>query len=448
MPALAMPTLLQTTTALTFTAAFLSVTASTNTASPTPHSPTPQYIPSSDPGWPQFRGPRRDGVSDETGLLQNWPESGPRLLWSAKGIGRGYSSPIIVNNSLFVTGDFDTELHILAFDLQGQPLWRATNGLAWFRPYPGARSSVTFNNGRLYHQNARGRLACLDAETGNEIWATNVLEQFGSQNITWGLSECLLVDQHAVFVTVGGPNTLLVALDKLTGNLIWKSKPLLNPDLNSEPDLASYASPILVQFGNHRLILACSLRHLFCADADTGIIYDYQPRPTTHSVIAMMPTLVRDGVFTTAPHGLPGTLYNLLPSTSPDGPVSLQPSWTTPLDTAQGSVVHANDRIFGSFYPARKGWAAIDAANGNLLYQSPNFAKGALLYADQHLYTLCEDGWMLLLRPTHSAFELHGRFRFANTTENDAWAHPVILHGRLYLRYHDSLSCYDIRGNH
>lgn len=402
-------------------------------------------IASPEAGWPQFRGPRRDGLSDERGLLPSWPEGGPRLRWSASGIGRGYSSPIIAGGRLYITGDFEEELRILAFDLQGKPLWHAVNGASWLNQYKGARASVTYSAGRIYHENAQGRVACLDAANGREIWSVDLLPRFRGENITWGLSECLLVDERAVFATAGGRDTLLVALDKQTGKVIWQSAPLMDPEDKKTPETAGYVSPILVRFAGRRLLIGCSARNLYCADADTGKIQWTQPRPTSYSVLAMMPVLVGDAVFMSAPFGPPGRLYRLVAPASPDGAIGVEESWSTGLDTAQGGVVHVAGRLYGSYYPSRRGWAALDAATGKVLFEAPGLIKGAVLHAANRLYALCEDGWMTLLHPTEKEFEVKGRFRIASLRDRDAWAHPVIHDGSLYLRYHDTLHCYDIR---
>jgi outer membrane protein assembly factor BamB len=147
-------------------------------------------IASPETGWPQFRGPRRDGISDDRGLLQSWPEGGPKLLWSARGAGRGFSSPIIADGRVYVTGDFGEEMRILAYDLRGKLLWQTRNGDAWLNQYQGARASVTFSGGQVYHQNAHGRVVCLEAASGREVWRVDVLARFRAENITWGLSEC------------------------------------------------------------------------------------------------------------------------------------------------------------------------------------------------------------------------------------------------------------------
>ena len=404
-----------------------------------------RLVAAAEEGWPQFRGPRRDGMCDERGLLSAWPDGGPKLLWSTTNLGRGYSSPVIASGRLFLTGETGDDLHVFALDLSGHLLWRATNGHSWKAEYPGARASVTYRSGNLYHQNAHGRLACLEAKTGRERWAVDLLDRFGGTNITWGLSECVLVDEQAVYATAGGREALLVALDKATGRVRWKSEPLFDTGGEHGLESSGYASPILVEFAGRRLLIGCSLRHLVCADADTGKIQWVQRLPTAYSVLAMMPVLLGEAVYVSAPHGKGGRLFDLLAPAGPDEVVGVKERWSTRLDSLQGGVVYLDGRIYGSFYPARKGWAAVDASTGAVLYDAPDLTKGAVLAADARLYALCEDGWMLLLQPGEKSFEVKGRFRLVDARARDAWAHPVIHQGRLYLRYHERLQCYDIK---
>jgi len=406
-----------------------------------------RLVASAEAGWPQFRGPRRDGICDERGLLPAWPDAGLKPLWSVTNIARGYSSPVMAGGRLFITGDAGERLHIFAFDLEGRSLWRATNGLGWKDPYPGARSSVTCSGGRIYHQNAHGRLACFDAATGREIWASQLLEQFGGKEITWGQSECVLVHGDSVYATVGGSEALCVALDKSTGQVRWQSQPLIEPEGSGRAEAAGYASPILVELGGRELLIGCSLRHLFCVDAREGKRQWARPMPTTHSVLALMPALVGDAVFVTAPHGQGGALFELVAPAEPDGLVGARELWRTRLDSLQGCVVHLDGKLFGSYYSRGKGWAAVDASDGRVLYERPDFTKGSVLAAENRLYVLCEDGWMLLLQPDQTDLALRGRFQFADAKSRDAWAHPVIHQARLYLRYHQTLSCFDIQAH-
>ncbi|MBU4460663.1 MAG: PQQ-binding-like beta-propeller repeat protein, partial [Verrucomicrobia bacterium] len=172
---------------------------------------TDGLLASPEPGWPQWRGPRRDGVSLETGLLGEWPEGGPKVLWSVTNLGRGWSSPVISGGRIFVTGETNGVLIVHALDLAGRPLWQSTNGAAWMGSWPGARAACAVGGGRVFHLNAHGRASAFDAATGRELWAVNVLERFEGRNITWALSECLLIDGPRAIVTAGGGEAMMAA---------------------------------------------------------------------------------------------------------------------------------------------------------------------------------------------------------------------------------------------
>jgi outer membrane protein assembly factor BamB len=413
-----------------------------------------RLIASPEPDWPQFRGPRRDEICDETGLLQSWPEGGPRLLWKSDGLGRGYSAPIVVQDRIYLAGDFGDELRILALDLQGRKVWESQNGRSWEGPYPGARASCTYSEGRLYHMNAHGRVVGLDAATGRELWACLLFERFGGKNLTWATSENLLVDGPRLIVTPGGSRALMAALDKTCGATVWSTEPLrLGPSSGEaqqrlpEPpggiDSCSYGSPILVALGNRRLIVHTSLRHLFGVDADSGQLLWTRPYPTRYSVIAATPVLVDDAVFITAPDTEEGGKLFRLQFQGAE--VRLDLLWSTPLDTCHGGVIYRDGLLYGSWYRRGKGWAAIDARTGAVRYRTDAIDSGSVLYADGRLYCLSQTGEMALLKPGPDRFEVAGRFRLVSERVSDAWTHPVIVHGRLYLRYHDTLFCYGVR---
>jgi outer membrane protein assembly factor BamB len=410
-------------------------------------------IPSPEPGWPQWRGPNRDGQCRETSLMQQWPEGGPPLLWQADGLERGYSAPIITAGHIYLTGDAGDELRVFALDRDGRRLWQSKNGRSWKGPYPGARSSCSYSEGRLYHLNAHGRLACLSAADGSELWSVDVLERFAGRNITWALSENLLVDGDRVIVTPGGAKALMAALDKKTGATVWTSEPLRLGKLDdpahvrvAEPagelDSAGYGSPLLLECGGRRLIVSCSLRHLFGVDADTGRLVWTRPFPTRYLVVPATPLLVGDGVFVTAPDTEYGGLYRLRFSA---GRWQVERAWATELDTCHGGWICWNGVIYGACYREGKGWAGVEARTGVICCRTKELAKGSVLYADDRLYCLGEDGEMALVKPTAQQFEFVGRFRLTPGRVHDAWTHPVILGGRLYLRYQERLFCYDVR---
>jgi outer membrane protein assembly factor BamB len=396
-------------------------------------------VASPEPGWPQWRGLRRDGISHEKGLLQSWPEDGPEVIWKATGLGRGYSSPVISRGSLYITGDHDGELCVFALDLEGKPRWRAKNGKAWEGEYPGARASAAYADGRLFHLNAHGRLACFDAETGRELWAVDVLKRFEAKNITWAMSECVLVDGPRVIVTAGGRKGAMAALRAATGETVWTTEPVLE---GGGADGPSYASPILLDRGGRRLIVGSTTRHLIGVDAEAGRLLWARPLPTPYNVLAVTPVLCEGGVFTAAALGPDGKLFRWSGAAADSG---VEEAWTADLDTSHGGVLFLDGVLLGSGYQKFRGWSAVDAATGRILHRTRELAMGSAIWADGRAYCLAQDGTMALVRADRERLEPVSRFRLTRPLKNDAWAHPVMLDGRLYLRYHDTLTCYDIR---
>jgi len=403
--------------------------------------PSAQAVPAADdgpiaspePDWPQWRGPRRDEISGEKNLLPSWPEGGPKLLWKIDHLGRGWSSPIIVRDRLYITGDVDDDLVIFTFDLNGKPLWQAKNGPSWTGSYPGARACCAYSDGKLYHMNAHGRVACLDATSGTELWTVDTLERFQGQTPTWAMSECLLVDGPRLIVTPGGEKALMAALDKRTGATVWTTEPL-------REDRASHASPLLFRHAGRRIIANCSSAHGFAVDADTGKLLWTVPLKSPYGVNVATPLYAHGQIFHTTPY-VYGTCYQL---TAGDGGPRPGKIWSTTLDTCTGSVLLVDGLLYGSGYKQHKSWLCIDWKTGQPRYEFKGLTTGAAVFADGRLYCLAEDGRVALLRPTPQQFEIDGQFRLFAEKVHDAWAHPVLLNGRLYLRYHDSLWCYEV----
>jgi outer membrane protein assembly factor BamB len=393
-----------------------------------------RLIASPETGWPQWRGLRRDGISDEKGLLQAWPDGGPKLLWKISDLGRGWSSPIINQGTLYITGDVGDDLVIHAFDLEGRPRWRVKNGAAWKGSWPGARACLAASEGRLYHMNAHGRAACLDAKTGNELWAVNVLERFDGRNITWAIAECLLVDGPRVIVTPGGRKGMMAALDKKTGQTLWASEPIPG-------DKAGYSSPILFEFGGRRHLVNHSSRHAFGVDADTGKLRWSIEFVNRYEVTVSTPVFADGQVFVVAPDGPDAVLLRL----GVEGDLTqVERRWASDLDSLTGGVVLVDGTIYGSGYRNFRGWRGLDWRTGKTKFHVRDLDSGAATWADGRLYILSESGTAALVKPTPAGFDFAGRFDLV-ARKHDAWAHPVICDGRLYLRYHETLWCFDVR---
>lgn len=416
---------------------FLAFSIGVCTTSEKPDGP----VASPEAGWPQWRGPRRDGVSAETGLLAQWPAEGPRLRWKIEGLGRGWSSPIIAGGTLFVTGDTGETMTLHALDLNGQVRWRKPNGAAWTGSWPGARSCPVYAGGTLYHLNAHGRLTSFDATNGKELWSIDILERFGSSNPTWAISESLLVDGPHLFVTPAGPKTLMAALDRKDGRTVWTSEPIPDEQL-------SYCSPILFSHAERRILSNCTSHHAFGVDADTGKLLWKVPLRGRWGANCSTPVYHNGRIYYVTCDGPNGQQFRL----APDGSgVRAEPVWRSDVDGLTGGGLLVNGRLFVHGCKLRKSLHCVDWESGESRYEvklndgRSSHAAAAMVWAEGRLYAFFEDGTMALLVPGEKSFEIAGRFQLVQAKQRDAWTHPVLLDGRLYLRYHDTLWCYDVK---
>ncbi|MCX6925774.1 MAG: PQQ-binding-like beta-propeller repeat protein [Verrucomicrobia bacterium] len=393
-------------------------------------------IASPEKGWPQWRGLRRDGISSERDLLAAWPSTGPRLLWKAEGIGRGWSSPIATGGSIFVTGDVCTNLVVFCLNLRGQLIWKCTNGLAWTGSYPGARACCAYSQGVVYHLNAHGRMAALEARTGRELWAVEILQRFGGPKLPWAIAECVLVDGPRVLVTPGGSKALMAALDKTTGETVWVSEPGGAP---------TYTSPILFRQGGRRLVANCSAEHGFGADADTGKLLWTVPLANTYGVTCSTPVYGEGCVFYVTTDAVGGSLYQVAAS---ERAATLL--WKTPVDALTSSGVLVDGLLYTSGCKRTKSLHCLDWKTGQeratlkLSTGNSAYVSVAMFWAAGRLYCQAQDGTVALLDPQPARFEVAGRFQLVDARNGDARAHPVLLDGRLYLRYHETLWCYEV----
>ena len=261
-----------------------------------------------------------------------------------------------------------------------------------------------------------------------------MLERFQGRNITWAISECLLVDGPRVLVTPGGEKALMAALDKESGKTLWTTEPL-------HGDRASHSSPLLFRHAGQRIIANCSSAHGFAVDADTGKLLWTVPLKSPYGVNVATPVYGASRIFYTTPY-VYGACYQL--QSSEKGPQA-EKAWDTTLDTCTGTALLVDGLLYGSGYKKHKSWLCLDWKSGETRYELKGLTTGAAVYADGRLYCLADDGRAALLRPTPDRFEIDGQFRLLPEKVGDAWAHPVLLHGRLYLRYHDTLWCYEVK---
>ena len=393
-----------------------------------------RIVPSTEKDWPQWRGPTRDGICPEKGLLQQWPEGGPKLLWSAGELGKGYGSPIIVGDAVYVTGDVDKEFVVFALGQGGSVKWKTVNGESWLKSVPGGRATCCYDEGQLYVMNAHGRLVRLDAADGTEAWAVDILVRFEGKNITWGISESVLVDGESVFVTPVGKKALMAALDKRTGATLWTTEAIPGEQV-------TYSSPILVELGGKRQLISCGAKYVFGVDAANGALLWKHPQ-VLGSAIGGSPVYYRGAVYISNGSRDVGKVF-CLKITGPEPEMA----WSCDLgNTYAGNVVCVDGTVLGSKKreKGKWGWQWLDAETGAIRYADNEMHSGSVLYADGRYYCLTDHGVASLHKPVGKSLETVGRLEVVSG-KKDVWAHPVICNGRLYIRFHDKLYCYDIR---
>jgi outer membrane protein assembly factor BamB len=378
--------------------------------------------------WPQWRGPNRDGISKETGLLKQWPADGPPLIWKATGAGRGYSSFSISDGKLFTMGLRGDREYVIAFDLAtGKEAWATPHGSAFRNDRgDGPRGTPTIDGDRIYALGGNGDLSVLEARTGKIVWTKNVLKEFGGSNITWGISESPLVLGNKVLVNPGGPNASIVALNKTDGSVIWKS----------QSDRAGYSSAIPVEVNGATQVVFFTSERAVGLDAKDGrLLWEYA-RPANNVANVATPIARANRVFISSDYGTGGGVVEIKPDNK------AQEIWfTKDMRNHHSSSVLIGEYLYG-FSSAIL--TAIKFDTGEIAWRDRSVGKGSLVYADGNLYCFSENGVAGLVEATPTGYKEKGRFRIPQDSL-PTWTHPVVAGGRLYLRDQDTIYAFDVR---
>lgn len=383
----------------------------------------------------QWRGESRDGqYKNETGLLKSWPAEGPALLWSTKQLGKGYSSPALTKDGLYITGMENGTGYLYFFDHKGKLLWKTAYGNEWEESYPGSRCTPTVYQNQIFVLSGYGLLSCFHAKTGKEIWKNDLQKSFGARNIQWGFTESLLIADKKLIVTPGGPVSNLVALDPINGKTIWTSKAL--------GELSAYCSPQYVEYNNKKIIVTHTANSVIGIELTTGKLLWSAPKSNTYSVHPNTPLYFDGKIFCSSGYGSESFLLKL----SDDG-TKITKEWSNQtLDNQMGGMIYSNGLIFGTGQEKTKTLHAIDAKTGKLRFSMPEWTRGNVIMADGMIYSYSEKGEVGLIKPSLFAFELKGKFRVTIGSEAH-WAHPVIYNGVLYIRHGNALLAYSIKQN-
>jgi len=387
--------------------------------------------------WPQWRGPNRTDISDETGLLKSWPEGGPQQKWLYKNAGLGYSGPAIVDDRMYLMGTRGEQEILLALDIDtGEEIWHTEMGSILENNWGnGPRGTPTIDGDLIYSMSATGILTCTRVSNGTMVWQTSMSDLGGSLP-SWGFTESVLVDNEFVICTPGGDAGTIVALDKQTGKPHWQSK--------EWTDGAQYSSIMVTELNGVRQYIQLTQQRVASVAADDGRLLWEADWPGQTAVVAT-PIVRNDSIYVTSGYGVGCMLIRI----GPNNEVS-EIYRNKVVKNHHGGVILVGDHVYG--YSDGVGWVCQDFETGELVWKDKDkLGKGGVGYADGMLYCISEqDGTVVLVDASPAGWKEYGRFTLTPQTElrkpaGKIWVHPVVVNGNLYLRDQDLVYCYDVK---
>jgi len=396
----------------------------------------------------EWREDNRTGVSSETGLMKSWPEAGPELIWQNLELPNGYSSVSFGNNTIYLTGNKDQNDILVALNTDGKIKWQTVYGRSWTASNPESRCTPTVEGDRVYVSSGSGEIACIDGISGKIIWSVKASEIYKGTFGEWGIAESLIIDGQKLYFTPGGPETTTIALDKTSGDLIWKSA-----SINDGP---AYVSPVLVEYAGKKILVNVSLHNIFALDVSTGVILwsiNHVDALDSKASVAVWPDAPLIKCVTPVYHD--GKIYvtggydhgSIMLTLNEDG-TNVSVSWTdSVLDVHHGGVVLVDGYIYGSNWlsNADGNWCCLDWNTGKKLYEEHWECKGSIISAEGLLYIYDEkSGFVGLVKANPEKFDLVSSFK-VKEGRGPHWAHPVINNGNLFIRHGNALMVYNIK---
>ncbi|VTR98457.1 PQQ-binding-like beta-propeller repeat protein [Tuwongella immobilis] len=397
--------------------------------------------------WPQWRGPDRSGVSKETGLLASWPENGPAIEWTTTGLGGGFSSPSIADGKIFVMTYLGSDEAVVAMDeATGKILWKKAIGPKGNVSYnQGPRSTPTVDGGMVYVVGVNGTLTCLKTADGSIVWAKNYQNDFGGRMMSgWGYSESVLIDGEKLYCTPGGDNAAIVALNKKTGKPIWAARV---PNGGG----AGYSSPVTATVGRTKMVINWLGSALVGVNAATGkLLWTYDKN---HNGTANIPTPIVKGdlVFASTGYGAGSALLKLVPDNR--GGVTAKEQYflrASDLQNHHGGMVLVGDYVFCGHGHNAGAPSCVELKTGKIVWREdrgPGSGSAAVTYADGKLIFRYQNGVIALISGKTDDYELISKFRQPNYSGAEAWAHPVVANGKMYIMDQDKLICFQLKAN-
>jgi len=391
--------------------------------------------------WNQWHGPNRDAVCKETGLLKQWPAEGPKLEWELRGLGPGFSSIVITGGKLLTMGNVEGQ-SILAYSLADRKLlWKAKVGPASDQPH----CTPTVDGDRVYAIGTAGDLVCVSLVDGKELWRKSLIRDFGAKVPGWNFSESPLVDGDKLVCTPAGDVALMVALNKTSGEVIWKCAP---PDPKRTGAVGHASIVVSKGAGVPQYVTLTSGAAIGVSAADGKFLWAY-PRIANGTANIPTPVVQGDFVFVSTAYNTGAALLKL--AKAGEG-IKAEEVYFLNANTFQchhGGFLRVGDYIFGAHGHNSGNPICIEMATGKVLWSEKQLGKGsgAVLFADGNLYYRYEDDTVALIEANPKSYILKGSFKVPGRPGmgGPGWAHPVIHDGKLYIRHADVLFCYDIK---
>jgi outer membrane protein assembly factor BamB len=387
--------------------------------------------------WPQWRGPNRDDVSKETGLLKQWPEGGPKRVWMSEQGGLGYSGFAVVKGRLFTMGAEGEKETLIALDANtGKKIWSADIGGKLGNKWgDGPRGTPAVDGDFVYALGGDGTLVCVSFADGKPVWKTT-MQELGGKTPGWGYTESVLVDGDKVLCTPGGAKGTMAALDKKTGKVVWQTA--------EWTEGAQYSSIVPATINGKKQYVQLVMNTLAGVDAATGKVLWRSAFPQGKTAVIPTPIIKDNFVYITAGYGAGCKEVKI----GADNSVS-DVFENKVMKNHHGGVVRVGDHLFGN--SDGPGLLCQDFKTGEEVWSSRMMAKGAVSYADGMLYCLEEgSGNVLLVEASTKAWNEKGRFKLEPQTtqrspQGKIWTHPVIANGKLYLRDQELIFCFDVK---
>jgi len=378
-----------------------------------------------------WRGPLSNGIYPDKGLLKEWPAEGPQMLWHYDLLGKGHSSPVFGNDKIYVAGMIDSTGYIYVLSMKGELLSKWEYGKEFWESWPGSRSSVTLVGDLLYFESGKGVLYCMSALDGAVKWKKDLFTDFDGGNITWGVTETVVVDGEVLYCTPGGKKNNVVALNRFNGKLIWTSP--------GKGELSAYCTPLIVTLPDRKLLVTHTASSIIGIDASNGNLLWSHPQPNEWSVHANTPVYDNGRIFCFSGYGQGGPMLKL----SNDGSSVKEEWFSKTLDSRMGGAVVVDGYLYGSGDQGKE-WQCIDWKTGEVKYKSPAAAKGVVIFADGLLFGYSQKGELFMAPANSNGLKITGMTKITLGSDQH-WAHQVLNDGVLYVRHGNSIMAFKVK---